>query len=218
MRWPLLSVVFLLLRLSVAYGEERAKHADDNNHLVSITQDNYDVALAVSVHQPLLVMFHVGWCQVCKRAFPAYKSSAAIAKEMDLRATIAHADCTNDKRLVSRLKIVSYPTIKMFAYGRVFVYKDPLKVESFVAYVKRILRPAVNVISNWTSELEETQTGGIFLQEEETMAFRKVALEMRVQHLFAVKNMPPGISPRGATVVMANPPQTLLPTRRFSTR
>jgi len=196
-----------------AFTEEACKNDDpeckNDTAVLTLTPETFKDAVKVAYEErPMLVMFHVEWCGACKRTFPLFSEAAQEAKEQGIKATFAHVECTSDKTMVNSEGIQGFPTLRMYAYNRIYTYRDPRSVKGFLNYMRRMTKPLISENVNWDEEFNNTRLGGIFVQNKTTPAFEHAALELRDQHLFAVAPLPKGV-PQVGTSVIASPPETL---------
>ncbi|CAF3369718.1 unnamed protein product [Rotaria sp. Silwood1] len=116
----LLSVIifFLLLNRSTIYSFSSSPWADSGNVIV-LTNQNFNSK--IKEYDVLLVFFYVKWCSFCRRVHPEYeRASTILLKNADSPIYLAKLDCTdnNEAQCTRRYKIIGYPTLRIYRYGR----------------------------------------------------------------------------------------------------
>ena len=105
---------------------------------IDLTAADFDQRTQVSMGMTSgnwFVMFYAPWCGHCKRMTPVWEEMARMTAAHG--ATIAKVDCTENGQLCRRFGVRSYPTVMLFARGKMYRYSGGRKVDLFDDYLKK---------------------------------------------------------------------------------
>jgi len=93
-------------------GEEKA---DPNSKVVILSDANFrDQVLKPA--EPFFVQFYAPWCGHCRRMMPLWED---MAKTLEGQTHVGKVDCTVNEWIKNKYHIRGFPTIKLFANGRI---------------------------------------------------------------------------------------------------
>ncbi|GAB2224353.1 hypothetical protein Droror1_Dr00005108 [Drosera rotundifolia] len=161
----------------------------------------------VSNHDFIVVKFYAPGCGHCKLLAQEYEKAASILSTDDPPAVLAEVDATENRKLASKYKVVSYPTLKILRNGGKIVhsYKGPRDADGIVAYLRKQRGPAsieIKSVEDISTVIGENNVAivGIFSEfaGEEYMNFTILAETLRSEfdfgHTLDAKLLPRGES------------------------
>ncbi|KAG1671463.1 hypothetical protein FOA52_003121 [Chlamydomonas sp. UWO 241] len=119
-----------------------ASLAEDEDHVVVLTTDNFDGIIVKSKFA--LVEFYAPWCGHCKKLEVPYKEAALKLKDYALEngIVLAKVDATEQAALGEKFGVKGYPTIKWFIDGEVSAdYNGGRDTEGIVSWIKKKTGP-----------------------------------------------------------------------------
>ncbi|KAL9272630.1 disulfide-isomerase-like protein [Drosera capensis] len=185
--------------ISVADGDEVEEA------VLELDKSNFNKT--VSNHDFIVVEFYSPGCGQCKLFASEYEKAASILTTDDPPAVLAKVDATENRKLASKYKVMSYPTLKILRNGGKIVhsYKGPRDADGIVAYLRRQRGPAsieIKSVENVSAVIGENNIAivGIFsdFAGEEYMTFTILAETLRSEfdfgHTLDAKLLPRGES------------------------
>lgn len=95
--------------------EKKSEKADETFEVMEYTDADFEKTIERGFH---FVKFYAPWCGHCKRLAPIWTNLAKHFKD-HAKIKVAKVDCTKNKDTCSKNKVKGYPTLIMFAEGKV---------------------------------------------------------------------------------------------------
>ncbi len=112
------------------------------------TQLDATFSSAISQSPASLVEFNVSWCTTCANATDIVEKVSANFEATGRACAFFSVDAEVNSATASAYDVQLYPTIKLFANGRVFDYEWDLTVEKLTAFIDRKLSPSPNALQS----------------------------------------------------------------------
>ena len=123
--------LFVLLLAAVGAASAQEVHVLSNSNFEKNTQ-----ASTGSTTGNVFVKFYAPWCGHCKALAPTWE---ALAKsDPPIRNTLfAKVDCTgNGDKVCARFKVRGFPTLKLFAHGKMYDYSGSRDADALQAFAE----------------------------------------------------------------------------------
>uniref|UniRef100_F6WYW5 Protein disulfide-isomerase n=1 Tax=Ciona intestinalis TaxID=7719 RepID=F6WYW5_CIOIN len=161
--------------------------ADD---VLVLTDSNFDAEIVK--HSIILMEFYAPWCGHCKKLAPEYDIAATKLKRNDPPIRIGKVDCTENTATCSKFGVSGYPTLKLFADGKLSKdYDGPRQADGIVKYMQKAASPAAVLIETAAAHDKLLQKSssvvvvGYFTDKAKATAFENVAKTLRDDYKFA---------------------------------
>ncbi|KAG1682621.1 Protein disulfide-isomerase [Nymphon striatum] len=120
--------------------------ADDEDHVLVLTKDNFDEL--VKTNQHILVEFYAPWCGHCKALEPEYKKAAASLHEEGSALKLGKVDATIESELAEKHGVRGYPTIKFYKGGNPVEYSGGRTAPEIIQWLKKKTGPPATTVKS----------------------------------------------------------------------
>ncbi|KAJ3356364.1 protein disulfide-isomerase precursor [Allomyces javanicus] len=131
------------LALAILAASVTADASKDDSHVLTLTKDTFHKT--VNDADLMLVEFYAPWCGHCQKLAPEYEKAATeLVKE---KIHLGKVDCTTESEVCEGLKVMGYPTMKVFRQGKDSPYAGGRQSDEIVRYMRKQSLPALSKLA-----------------------------------------------------------------------